>query len=72
MAQNRLAETGVSAANKTATRQASANSLRKEIIDFDYSTSYTSLTPGMAKRCYPFRWGNNSLNAADEDDLINS
>jgi hypothetical protein len=25
-----------------------------------------------APRPYPFRWGNSSLNAADEDDRINS
>jgi hypothetical protein len=33
MAQNRLAETGVTAASKTATSQKHANSLRKEIIE---------------------------------------
>jgi hypothetical protein len=33
MAQNGLAETGVTAASKTATRQKHANSLRKEIIE---------------------------------------
>lgn len=72
MAQKTPAETGVSAANKTATRQASANSLRKEIIDFDYLCILHKLNTGMAERCYPFKWGNNSLNAADVDDLINS
>lgn len=44
MAQNRLAETGVSAASKTATRQKQANSLRKEIIDI--SRTYPSYTYG--------------------------
>jgi len=33
MAQNRLAETGVTAASKTATRQRHVNSLRKEILE---------------------------------------
>ena len=67
MAQNRLAETGVNAASKTATRQKHANSLRKEIIEISRTVPFYT-------RCsvHPFKCGSNSLNAADEEDRINS
>lgn len=53
MAQNRAADTGVSAAKNRTTRQASANSLRKEIIEFSYATSNKPNTGATAKYAIP-------------------
>jgi hypothetical protein len=72
MAQNCPAETGVIAANTTATRQKNAINFRAEIIDFNPTISMVHRGQWRMGASYPFRCGNNALNAADEDDRINS
>ncbi len=72
MAQNCPAETGVIAANSTATRQKNAISFRAEIIDFSRTISMVHRVRWQMGASYPLKCGNKSLNAADEDERINS
>jgi hypothetical protein len=73
IAQNSAAKTGVSAATTTATRQKDASSLRVDIIDFSLTLAMIHPTGSPYKPpSYAFKCGNNSLNAADDDDRINS
>lgn len=75
-AQEKPDEAGVIAAHNTATRQKNAISLRAE-IKISAPPAFHD-TPDHYRRLawrgalHPFKCGSNSLNAADEDDRINS
>ena len=68
MAQNRVAEAGVSVTSNTVAREIKAINLRAETIRSRGHLCYTRDRVGF----YPFRCGSSSLNAADDDVRISS